>query len=203
MTSQMLMLFAALLAFGQVSEPAVSKNDISIHAVRRGTMPLREIAGGSITSTDPPRATVWLELKSQGAVRTGQTASIQIKPPRVIPGTLARIKKGGSSETVIAEIELAEPLPVGTTVGTKVGALIDVGELANAIYFERPADSQPNTESIIFLIEPDGQHAKRVMVRYGRQSGSLMQIVSGLSPGDRVIVTDMSTWAGYERVQLK
>jgi len=200
---KILMLSASLLTFAQVSEPTFSRDAISVHQVRRGTMPLREMASGFITSIDPPTATVSLPLKSRDALRTGQTASIQIKPPKVIYGRLARIEKDSSNEMITAEIEFSEPLPVGTTSGIKVSALIDVGELSDVVFFERPADSRPNTESTIFLIEPDGQHAKRVKVRYGHQSGALMEIISGLSPGDRVIVTDMSAYAGYERVQLK
>jgi HlyD family secretion protein len=46
--------------------------------------------------------------------------------------------------------------------------------------------------STIFVVEPDGAYAKRVAVKYGRQSGALMEILSGLSPGDRVIIADMS-----------
>jgi len=69
--------------------------------------------------------------------------------------------------------------------------------------FDRPADAKPNTESIIFVVEPGDKFAKRVTVRYRRQSGEQMEILSGLAPGDRVIVTDMSLWAGYSRVRLK
>jgi hypothetical protein len=198
-----LMLAFALLTFGQISEPTVPRDAISVHQVHRGTMPLREIASGSITSTDPPKAIVVLQLKSREVVRTGQSASMQIEPPKVISGKVTRIDRGGINEPSTAEIEFAEPLPVGTIIGTKIGALIDVGELSDVIYFERPALAQPDTESIIFLIEPDGQHAKRIKVRYGHQSGGMMEIIRGLSEGDHVIVTDMSAWSGYARVQLK
>jgi len=166
-------------------------------------MPLRERASGSISSTDPPKATLSLPLRNVDIIRAGQSASIQIKPPKVIAGKVARIEKSDSSAALTAEIELDEPFPEGTSVGLKVYGQIDTGDLRDVVFFERPGDSRPNTESIIFLIEPDGEHAKRVKVRYGQQSGSLMEIISGLSPGDRVIVTDMSAWASNERVGLK
>ena len=105
--------------------------------------------------------------------------------------------------TLSAEIYLDEALPEGTSIGLKVYGQIDVGELRDVVFFERPGDARPNTQSIIFLLAPDGEHAKRVKVRYGQQSGALMEIISGLSPGDRVIVTDMSAWASHERVRLK
>jgi multidrug efflux pump subunit AcrA (membrane-fusion protein) len=71
------------------------------------------------------------------------------------------------------------------------------------LFFGRPADVRPQSTSSAFVLEPDGQHARRVVVEYGRQSGSFIEIVTGLSEGDRVIVTDMSRWAGHDRVRLK
>jgi HlyD family secretion protein len=52
------------------------------------------------------------------------------------------------------------------------------------------------------VLEPDGQHAKRVAVVYGRLSGSQLEIISGLKPGDRVIVTDLPALTGHDRVTL-
>jgi multidrug efflux pump subunit AcrA (membrane-fusion protein) len=179
----------------QSIEPEVLKATVSVHEVLRGNMLLRQNFLGSVTSLNPP--TVTLTDPRTGVLRVGQKASFQIKPPVVLTG---RVVRTGSAT---ADIELADSLPDGTSVGFQLGAMVEVGELANVVFFDRPADAQPNTETIIFLIEPDGQHAKRVPVHYGRISGPQIEIVSGLSPGDRVIVTDMSKWASYARVTLK
>ena len=48
-----------------------------------------------------------------------------------------------------------------------------------------------------------GAYARRVTIRYGRMSGPLIQVLEGLSPGDRVIVTDMSQWSNVERVRIE
>jgi multidrug efflux pump subunit AcrA (membrane-fusion protein) len=195
----------AAVTFAQQAEPAISKDAISVHAIRRGTMPLREIATGSITSIDPAAASIsTLQPTPAGALRTGQTFSVQIviRAPQLISGTIGRVVQNGSG-TITADIAFRESLPEGTLVGAKVGALVDVGEARDIVFFERPADARPNTESTIFVIEPDGAYAKRVAVKYGRQSGALMEILSGLSPGDRVIVTDMSAFVGRDRVRLK
>jgi len=52
-------------------------------------------------------------------------------------------------------------------------------------------------------VETNGEFAKRTTVRFGRQSGALIQIVSGLKPNDMVIVTDTTKWGAYERIRLK
>jgi len=81
--------------------------------------------------------------------------------------------------------------------------LIEVGELKDVVYFERPATARANAEMPLFVLEPNGEFAKRTTVLFGRQSGALIQIVSGLSPGDLVIVTDTSKWNSQERLRIK
>jgi multidrug efflux pump subunit AcrA (membrane-fusion protein) len=185
------------LALPQSTEPDVFKATLSVHEVRRGNMPQRQNFSGSITSLKPPTVSVTLPPSAADAVRVGQKASLQIRPPTIFTGRVIRV---GSAT---AEIELAESLPTDATLGTKLGAMIEVGELSDIVFFDRPADARPNTETSVFVLESDGQHARRVNVRYGSISGPQIQILSGLSPGDRVIVTDMSKWASYPRVTLK
>jgi multidrug efflux pump subunit AcrA (membrane-fusion protein) len=200
------MFFTASLVFQNagITEPIVKADSISVHQVRRGPLPLREMAAGAVTSVQPAKVTLSRFVNGGGDVRVGQIATMQIGDAHFVYGKVTQVKRRNRGETVTAELQVSEPLPTGTSVGLHVeGVLIDSRHLPNAVFFERPADSRPNTNATIFLIEPDGQHAKRVKVRYGQQSGPIMEIISGLSPGDRVIVTDMSAYAGLDRVRLQ
>src|SRR5258708_9356898 len=115
-----------------------------------------------------------------------------------------RINQSALNGTITAELELADARPEGTTaIGAKIGGLIGVGAAKNVWFFGRPADARPQSTARVFVLEPDGEHARRVVVEYGRQSGSLIEILRGLSEGDRVIVTDMSRWADHDRIRLK
>jgi multidrug efflux pump subunit AcrA (membrane-fusion protein) len=192
-----------VVAMAQQPEATVTKDSLSVHRVERGAMLLRESADGSISSIAPPRATVIVSAQQRATLRIGQTCSIQIAPPAVLAGKVGRISQSASNGTSTAELELAEPLPEGASIGAKIGALIEVGVAKNALFFGRPADARPQSMSSVFVLEPDGEHARRVVVEYGRQSGSLIEILKGLSEGDSVIVTDMSQWAGHDRVRLK
>jgi HlyD family secretion protein len=174
-------------------------------------MRLRLSVMGAITSLEPKKAVVSATANAAAFLQAGQSVDfeVQIRPTDgrgglpVISGRVSQILSRGTA-SIQAEIEFAVPFPDRTTVGTRIGALLDTKEeLQDVVFFDRPADARPNTESIIFLIEPGDEYAKRVSVRYGRQSGAQMEIISGLVPGDRVIVTDMSAWASYPRVRLK
>jgi multidrug efflux pump subunit AcrA (membrane-fusion protein) len=192
------------------SVPVVPKDSISVHTVRRGDMRLRLILAGAITSMDPAQAVVTGATDAAAVLKTGQTVDFEIQSKRTagnfpeVTGKVTRLESDNSTGSIRAEIEFLNPLPEGTAVGTRIGALIDTGEeLQDIVLFDRPADAKPNTEAIIFVVEPGDEYAKRVTVRYGRQSGAQMEIISGLTSGERVIVTDMSPWAGYSRVRLR
>jgi hypothetical protein len=109
----------------------------------------------------------------------------------------------GNTAVNTCEVELSEAIPAGTTIGSKVRALIKVAELKDVVFFSRPADSSANSVANVFVAEPDSSFARRTTVRYGKMFGPLIQVVEGLAPGDRVIVTDMSKWATYPRVRIQ
>jgi HlyD family secretion protein len=128
---------------------------------------------------------------------------VQINPPDVIAGEIVAVGADKGNSGTSCEIKLSAPVPSSVAVGKEVGALIEIGEMTNVIFFARPADASADSEAYIFVIEPSGDFARRVKVRYGQLSGPLIQVIHGLSPGDRVVVTDMSKWKGAERVRLQ
>jgi hypothetical protein len=185
------------------AEPEIDKNSISIHPVRRGNMPIRLMPSGEIVSLVPPEVLVTVPSGTVPSPQIGQRASVQVKPPEVMIGSIVDIDRATLLDSWKVTIRLKEPFSADATVGTKVGSLIEVGEMKDVVYFERPASARPNTEMPLFVVEQNGEFAKRTSVRFGRQSGALIQIISGLSPGDLVIVTDTAKWNSYERLRIK
>ena len=59
------------------------------------------------------------------------------------------------------------------------------------------------TASNLIKIDPDGTHATRVSVKLGRASVSTIEVVQGLQPGDKVIISDMTASDQVDRVRLK
>ena len=185
------------------AEPEVDRNSISIHPVRRGNMPIRLMPSGEITSLMPPEVSVNVPSGTVPSPQVGQQAAVQVRPPEVMIGHVVDVDRGTRLDSWKLTIRLNEPFAADAAVGTKVESLIEVGDLKDVIYFERPASVHANTEVPLFVLEPNGEFAKRTTVRFGRQSGALIQIVSGLSPGDMVIVTDTSKWNSQARLRIK
>ena len=185
------------------AEAEIDKNSISVHRVRSGDMPIRLMPSGEITSLSPPEVSATVPAGTTPSPQVGQKASVQVKPPDVMIGSVVDMDRATLLDAYKVTIRLKEPFPDDATVGKKVGTLIEVGALKDVIYFEKPATAQPNSEMPLFVVETNGEFAKRTTVRFGRQSGALIQIVSGLKPNDMVIVTDTTKWGAYERIRLK
>ena len=81
-------------------------------------------------------------------------------------------------------------------------AVTELGDSRDAVVVERPVDAKAGAKSSVFVAGEDGALLRRVPVEYGRASRSLIQIVSGVSPGDRIVVSEMRGWDAFDRIQL-
>jgi HlyD family secretion protein len=54
----------------------------------------------------------------------------------------------------------------------------------------------------IFKLDEEGNGASRAQVKLGRSSVNTVEILEGLKPGDRVVLSDMSTWDAFNRIRL-
>ena len=68
--------------------------------------------------------------------------------------------------------------------------------MTNVVHVGRPVFGQSNSRVMLFNLEPDGHSAKKVAVQFGAASVQLIEVKSGLQPGDKVIVSDMSQYDG-------
>jgi hypothetical protein len=93
-------------------------------------------------------------------------------------------------------------LPPGSRPDLSVDGTIQLEKLDNIINVGRPAFGQENSTVSIFKVLPDGE-AVSTPVKLGRASVNTIEIVEGLQPGDQVILSDMSQYDSFNRVQLK
>lgn len=135
-------------------------------------------------------------------VQIGQLASIDTRNG-VVEGKVGRIDPAVQNGTVTVDVFLTGELPRGARPDLSVDGTIELERLDNVVYVGRPAFGQENSTVGIFKIEPDGVYASRTQVKLGRSSVNTIEIVSGLQPGDRVILSDTSQWDAHDRIKLK
>jgi len=132
----------------------------------------------------------------------GQPVSIDTRNGTV-DGKVMRIDPAVQGGTVTVEVALVGELPKGARPDLSVDGTIEVERLVNVLYVGRPAYGQPESTVGLFKLDPDGVTARRVNVKLGRSSVNTIEVVQGLNPGDRVIISDMSQWENVDRVKLK
>ena len=76
-------------------------------------------------------------------------------------------------------------------------------DLTDVLYVGRPVHGEANSTVGLFKVIDDGADATRVQVELGRTSVNTVEIKKGLQVGDTVILSDMSAWDNFDRVQLK
>ena len=99
------------------------------------------------------------------------------------------------------DVTLEGDLPQGARPDLSVDGTVRLEELNDIIYVSRPAFGQENSSVSLFKCGED-QEAVRSTVKLGRSSVSTIEVLEGLQPGDKVILSDMSTYDEYQRVRL-
>jgi HlyD family secretion protein len=134
-------------------------------------------------------------------VTLGQKVEIDTRNG-VVPGHVIRVDPAVVAGTVLIEVKLDGALPKGARPDLSVEGTIELERLDNAIYVGRPVQAQPDSTVGLFRLAPDGKHANRVPVKLGRASVSTIEVVEGLQPGDKVIISDVSQWDAHNKVKL-
>lgn len=132
----------------------------------------------------------------------GQKAVVDTRNGTV-PARVARIDPAVTAGNVLVDLRLEGPLPPGARPDLNVEAVIEIERLAEALQIQRPAFAQPFSAVWLFRLAPDGQEALRVPVRTGRTSAQTIEILEGLRPGDRVILSDLSSFEGNDRLTVR
>ncbi|MBI5767109.1 MAG: HlyD family efflux transporter periplasmic adaptor subunit [Verrucomicrobia bacterium] len=149
------------------------------------------------------------KLKAEVRVAETQAKDILIGQPAeidtrngVVAGRVGRIDPAVQNGTVTVDVFITGELPKGSRPDLSVDGTIELERLTDVINVGRPAFGQEKSTVGIFKLDADGVYATRTQVKLGRQSVNTIEIVSGLAPGDKVILSDMSQWDSNERIKL-
>ncbi len=134
-------------------------------------------------------------------IAIGQIAQIDTRNG-IVEGKVARIDPAVQNGTVLVDITITNELPRGARPDLSVDGTIELERLDNVVYVGRPAFGQEKSTVGIFKLAEGSNDAIRTQVQLGRSSVNTIEIINGLQPGDRVILSDMSQWDSNDRVRL-
>ena len=92
--------------------------------------------------------------------------------------------------------------PLGLRRGEGVDCRITLGRTQTALVLPDGPWLDGSGGSSVFVLEPDGRRAVRRAITTGRRNPEQVEIRSGLSAGDRVIVSSYARYARFSRLLL-
>jgi HlyD family secretion protein len=135
-------------------------------------------------------------------IQVGQEASIDTRNG-IIPGKVIRRDLAAVNGTVKVDCSLdIATLPKGAVPNLSVEGTVTLEKLINIIYVGRPVHGQENSTVGLFKESEDGSTAERVQVKLGRASVNTIEVLEGLKPGDKVILSDTSGFDNSDRIRL-
>lgn len=151
------------------------------------------------------KAVLQVSPNEAGGVTVGQPATIalDVGSDPAIHGKVARVAPAVSNGSVDVDVTLPGEVPEGARPNLSVSGTISIATLPHTLYVQRPVYSQPDSGQTLYKLIDGGRAAIPVRVRLGQASAQEIQVLSGLRPGDRVIVSDTSDFAGAKRVRIR
>jgi HlyD family secretion protein len=153
---------------------------------------------------DPTKLKAEIKIAETQAkdIQIGEKVSVDTRNG-VVAGRVIRVDPAVEQGTVKVDAQIDGELPKGARPDLTVDGTIELERLEDVIYVGRPAFGQENNTVGIFKIVNGSGNAVRTPVKLGRSSVNSIEIVSGLQPGDQVILSDTSAWDAHERISLK
>jgi hypothetical protein len=190
--------------------PVVDKTAVWIDTVKKGPMVIGVRALGTVApQTKGAKApsnitTVQLGIPQAQAkdVKVGEAATIDTHDG-IVRGHVAVVVPVALGGVVTTEVKLDGPAPEGTKPGQEVEGTVEIEKLDDVVFVGRPVFGQPNTTISLYKVDPDGKGADLVQVHLGRASVNTIEVLSGLQPTDKVILSDMSAWESFNRIRLE
>ncbi|PYK36961.1 MAG: RND transporter [Verrucomicrobia bacterium] len=162
-----------------------------------------KVADNLARVADPTKLKAQIKIAETQAkdIQINQTAEIDTRNGTV-KGHVVRVDPAVEQGTVTVDVAIDGELPKGARPDLSVDGTIELERLNDVVYVGRPAFGQENNTVGIFKLVSGTSEAVRTPVKVGKSSVNTIEILSGLQPGDQVILSDTSAWDARERIRL-
>ena len=86
--------------------------------------------------------------------------------------------------------------------GQSLDANITLGEAAQALLLPNGGFVSDSGGNWVYVLGRDGRTATRRAIKVGRRNNGQIEVLSGLAPGERVIVSSYASFGQAEQLQL-
>lgn len=149
--------------------------------------------------------TLFAELQVQEVrardIALGQFVTIDTRRSE-ISGKVTRIDPAVKSGMVLIDVALTSSLPNEARPDLAVDGLIEISNITDALFVKRPVYAPSHTQVHLYKLNGDKSFANKHLVDLGQSSVNTIQIVSGLTVGDEVIISDSTEWQDHQEIMI-
>ncbi len=101
------------------------------------------------------------------------------------------------------DMEFTDGIPEQIRIGQTFRIRLELGQSRDAILIPRGGFYQSTGGQWVFVVDPTNSYANRRDIRIGRQNPRFYEVLEGLQPGERVIVSSYDNFGNVDRLILK
>ena len=131
----------------------------------------------------------------------GQSVSIDTRSSKV-EGEVKRIDPQVINGVVQVDVELIGTAPKEARPELTVEGVIEIVRLPNTLFVKRPMFAKSYDQAYVYLLAENGDVANKQVVTFGKASNTFIEVKTGLSVGQNIIVSDVSAWEQHQQIRI-
>lgn len=135
-------------------------------------------------------------------ITTGLPANIQYQDKKY-PLRISKVVPEVKDRSFTCDLVFTADKPSNIRLGKSYRVQIELGQPETTLTIPHGNFSQVTSGHWIYRLSPDGKTARKVDIEIGRQNPQQYEIVSGLKPGDKVLVTGYDKFGDIEELVIK
>jgi HlyD family secretion protein len=134
-------------------------------------------------------------------VELGQSVVVDTRNSK-IKGIVQRIDPIVNNGSVQVDIELIGDMPKDARPDLTVNGVIAIANIEDTLFVKRPMFANEDSDAFVYLLTADGSQADKVNIHFGQTSTQYIQITSGLTVGNNIIISDVSAWEKLQSISV-
>lgn len=135
-------------------------------------------------------------------ITTGLPANIQYQDKKY-PLRISKVVPEVKDRNFTCDLVFTADKPSNIRLGKSYRVQIELGQPETALTIPHGNFFQGTSGHWIYRLSPDGKAARKVEIEIGRQNPQQYEILSGLKPGDKVLVTGYDKFGDIEELVIK
>jgi HlyD family secretion protein len=157
---------------------------------------------GQVNSQDRFKLTAQVDEFYLGRVNLGQETLFGVNGENY-KGEVAKVYPQVTNGTFKVDFHFVGRAPSDIHVGQAIDLKVELGGANEALMLPNGPFYQDTGGNWVFVLAPDGRSAVKRNVRMGRKNPQFVEVLDGLSPGEKVIVSGYEAYQKMDRVEFE